>query len=221
MDRRFTRRAALRLSAFAALAPAPTGCGGRPAEIPVGADRLMFIRHAEEPGPKDIPSGVTEDGAADDRSLSVRGWVRAGALVGLFDPRDASGNPLPPRAGLIRPAMIFASNPDHGHSRRSLETVTPLASALEIDVRSGFISSQTAELADALQTTTGSVLIAWTHHQIAAVISHFTGVAPSPPASWPDDRYDVVYVLTRSGGGWRFTQVPQMILAGDQAAPIY
>jgi hypothetical protein len=32
--------------------------------------------------------------------------------------------------------------------------------------------------------------------------------------------FDVVFVFTRSGNGWTFTQVPQDLLAGDSTTPI-
>ncbi len=35
------------------------------------------------------------------------------------------------------------------------------------------------------------------------------------PQTWPDDRFDIVWVFERADGGWSFTQVPQLLLAGD------
>ena len=40
------------------------------------------------------------------------------------------------------------------------------------------------------------------------------------PQEWPDDRFDVVWTFTRDGTGWRFAQVPQLLLAGDRPDPI-
>jgi hypothetical protein len=37
---------------------------------------------------------------------------------------------------------------------------------------------------------------------------------------WPGDRFDVVWTFTRNGNGWRFAQVPQMLLPGDLPYPI-
>lgn len=199
-----------------------TACAGRVQDGPpavAGPDKLMFIRHGEEPGSPDGPLGVTQAGETDPRSLSVRGWTRAGALVTLFDPRDAEGKPVPTRPELARPTTIVASDPSHGHSKRSLETVTPLAAALDLTVDTRFASSQTAQAADAILATTGSVLVAWTHDEIDHIISHLTGVTPTPP-HWPGGRYDLIYVLTRTASGWRFAQVPQMLLAGDQQPPV-
>lgn len=218
--RRVDRRSAMKLSVAAGASVVLAACAGQAENTPSGDSGpalLMFIRHAEDPGVPDESSGVTQAGDVDARSLSVRGWTRAGALVTLFDPRDADGKPLPPHAGLDRPTTIFASDPGKTRSRRSLETVTPLAAALNLQVDTRFGSSQTTDVAEALSRARGTVLVAWKHEQIAEIISHLTGVTPTPPP-WPKGRYDLVYVLTRSGAGWHFGPVAQFLLAGDQPA---
>ena len=207
------RRSALRLSAAVGLGAVLAACTGQD-KPPAGPDRLMFIRHGEEPDANG-DSGVTQDGKSDPRSLSVHGWSRAGALVALFDPRDADGKPLPTRAGLDRPTRIFAPEPGQSNSRRSWETVLPLAASLNLQVDLRFAPKQTAQLAGALAAVPGPVLVAWKHEHIAEIISHLSGVTPPPP-SWPEGRYDVIYVLTRSGGGWSFSQQAQMLLAEDR-----
>ena len=180
----------------------------------------MFIRHGEEPGSHgDAPYGVTEAGALDPESLSVRGWTRAGALVGLFDPRGADGRPLPTRPELSRPSAILACDPRQNHSKRSLQTVTAVAAALNLGVDSSFTATQTAAVADSLAAVAGSTLVAWRHEQITDIISALPGVTPAPPPSWPSSRYDLIYVLTRDGDQWCFAQVAQMLLAGDGPAP--
>ena len=45
---------------------------------------IMIVRHAEKPTEANGQRGVRPDGGHDEHSLNVRGWVRAGALVGLF-----------------------------------------------------------------------------------------------------------------------------------------
>lgn len=212
------RRSVLRLSAAglsAALAAACTRTADPPAAA--GPTKLMFIRHGEEPSSTEGAAGVLPDGSNDPRSLSVRGWTRAGALVRLFDPRDAQGNPAPLRAELARPTMLFAPHPGQDSSRRSLETITPLAAALNITVDSRFATTQTAQVADAIRAASGSVLVAWKHEQIDDIIKHLGTVIPTPPP-WPKTRFDLVFVLTASVDGWKLAQVPQMLLAGDRQA---
>jgi hypothetical protein len=64
--------------------------------------------------------------------------------------------------------------------------------------------------------------VSWEHEHIPAIIARLGQVTPRPPGSWPGDRFDIVYVFTRtaSGSGWDFSQVPQMLLAGDSPDPI-
>ena len=41
-------------------------------------------------------------------------------------------------------------------------------------------------------------------------------MTPKPPSEWPDDRFDLVWTFTRTADGWRFGQVPELVLPGDQ-----
>ena len=240
------RRAVLGLFAASAAVPLLAGCGGHskhaakaatptgaragdPTAAPIpsagsaaaGPDVIMIIRHAEKPTGSGAPYGITADGKKDSESLTVQGWTRAGALTGLFAPRDGSGAPVPVRTGLVRPGGVHPADPSSGGSRRPEETATPTAAALGVQLDLRFAKGQEAALAAALLASAGPRLVAWEHESIAAIIDHLGPVSPTPPSSWPDDRFDLVWVLTaRSGGGWDFTQVPQLLLAGDSAEPI-
>ena len=91
---------------------------------------IMVIRHAEKPlHPSGSPHGVNPDGREDPHSLTVTGWIRAGALVELFAPTRGD-----PPAELRRPDTIYASAYAGGHSKRSMQTVTPLAARLGLQV---------------------------------------------------------------------------------------
>ncbi|WP_228563670.1 hypothetical protein [Catenulispora rubra] len=200
---------------------------GAVSDVGGGMDVLMIIRHAEKPAGSGAPYGLTADGVQDDHSLTIQGWTRAGALVGLFDPRDASGGPVALRAGLTRPAVVAAAAAGTGgsNSKRPQETVTPLASALGVTLETQFAVGQEAALAKWLTGPTGPsgpTLVAWEHQHIADIIAGLGQVTPKPPASWPGARFDIVYVFTRvpGTGGWTFTQVPQSLLAGDLSSPI-
>ena len=180
---------------------------------------IMIVRHGEKPEGDGDPKGVTADGKHDKESLVVRGWTRAGALVGLFDPRAGDGSALPTRPGLAPPEGIFASDLGGQCSKRPLQTVSPLADALGITPDTRFDKGQEGQLVAALANAPDPVLISWQHESIGAIVAGLGQVHPQPPASWPGARFDMVYVFTRAGAGWTFAQVPQMLLAGDAPTP--
>jgi hypothetical protein len=174
--------------------------------------RIMFIRHAEKPAVPSDGGGVQPDGSQDGESLTVRGWQRAGALVQFFARPE------------LKPGVIFASGLGHGSkSKRPMQTVTPLADLLS---ETEAVALVTTHLKDDLQplmedvlSRQGSVLVAWEHKLIPALV----GLLPNPPgvpSDWPDDRFDVVWLFDRSETGWSFSQLPQLLLSGDSAIPI-
>jgi hypothetical protein len=187
----------------------------------VKAPKIMLIRHAEKPNGS--TTGVRQSGDACARSLTVRGWQRAGALSSLFAP--ACG-PLQ-NDWLAKPKFIFASatvdDPVGGNSRsrRSQETVMPLAELLGLHVNLGYSKGEEKRLAKAAQACDGPVLIAWQHENIGAIANYILGTsgAPSP---WPPDRFDVIFVLDPNplDGKYSLVQVPQCLLAGDSNSPI-
>jgi hypothetical protein len=123
---------------------------------------------------------------------------------------------------LARPQHIFASaavdDPQGGNSRsrRSQETVAPLAQLLTIEVNLNFSKGQEVELARAAQACDGPVLIAWQHENISIIISSILG-RDAAPAIWPAERFDLVFVLSlqAADGKYSFAQVPQCLLSGD------
>jgi len=181
----------------------------------------MIIRHAEKP--VGHFAGVNEAGASSPHDLIVRGWQRAGALACLFAP---AYGPVQ-NALLAKPAFIFASAavddpmPGDVKSRRSEETVTPLAELIGVDINLTFSKGQETALAKAAQACNGPVLIAWQHENINLIANAILG-SKDAPQTWPKECFDVVFVLTlnRSDGTYSFAQVPQCLLAGDSTAPI-
>ena len=176
---------------------------------------IMIIRHAEKPLPKNRVRGITSSGRPDKRSLTVDGWMRAGALVELLAP--AWGEPPD---GLRRPDAVYGSGAEHGRSKRSIQTVEPLAEQLGVEVVDRFKPGDEAKLAAELAKRPGTTLVSWHHGSVGKIVKHLGDVTPEPPQHWPDDRFDVVWILTRDGDGWRFEQVPQMLLPGDDPEPI-
>jgi len=180
------------------------------------AKRIMLIRHAERPDGVGPPFGITVDGSVDPWSLTVVGWQRAGALVELFDPAVGAV-----KSGLTRPTHLFASNPGTNQSKRPLETITPLSQRLKLDVKTPVMAAEATQIAKVLTRTPGSPLAAWPHQAIPTIAQHLGTVRPTPPTTWPGDRFDIVWVFTRQQNGtWKFTQVPQLLLAGDRHSVI-
>lgn len=222
-DHPMSRRRALALIAGGATASGLLEACGRASAVntattqaPDRAHRIMLIRHAEKPVGNQPPHGVTIDGIVDGKSLTVLGWQRAGALVELFDP---SREPL--RPGLVRPTRLFASNPGTSGSKRPLETITPLAQRMNMKVQTPVKDKEIAQIAAILRQTPGSPLAAWQHQDIPAIAEHLGPVHPAPPKKWPGDRFDIVWVFTaQRDGTWAFTQVPQLLLAGDTSSVI-
>ena len=176
----------------------------------MSATKVMIIRHAEKPIPGRTV-GVRGRGEKDESSLTVRGWERAGALVQFFL------NPTSP--GIVRPDHLFAVRFDlgfAGSSRRSRQTLRPLAEMTGMKRDDRFGEGQEHLLAPAVLQLQGTILIAWSHGHIPIIANAlFPGL--TMPEEWPEDRFDLVWVFNRSGKKMIFTQVTQRLLAGDEA----
>ncbi|MUL48623.1 twin-arginine translocation signal domain-containing protein [Mycobacterium sp. CBMA293] len=200
--------AALGLAACAPSPHRPAMTSSAPAGPP-GSQTLYLIRHAEKPTGDGAPYGVDDQGRPDKHSLTAQGWARAHALVGLF----TSG-----QRGIATPQHLFAARPDG--SRRPPETITPLAQRLGLPIDATISADDAAAAAAAAAATPGIALMAWEHHAIPAIAAALGSVDPPPPAKWPGDRFDVVWVFTRAGAGWQFSQAPQLLLDGDRPSGI-
>ncbi len=181
---------------------------------------VTILRHAEKQLGDLAPFSVGPDGNRDPESLSVRGWQRAGALVGLFVPRaEPAAAPILPT-----PTHLFASRvgEDASQSQRPRQTLEPLCERLGIAIDGRFLKAQIGELVAAVRSTKGVVVVAWEHKMIPLFATTLGGEGVSIPSVWPDDRYDMLWIFEpdRSGARYRFRQVPQMLLAGDRDRPI-
>ena len=220
------RRALLTVAGVGALG-AVTACsaasgeaerGSAKAVAPAGSStpaRVMIIRHAEKPDGS--TKGVVPSGDNDSESLTVQGWTRAGALDRLFAPSGGA-----PPSTLATPRAIYAADPKSDASKRPDQTVSVLAAKLGVTVATDYTKSSIKDLVKAAiaSAESGAVLIAWQHQDIPSIVDEFPNVSPAPPKTWPGSRFDMVFVLDRSGSGWAFSQVPQLLLQGDSADPI-
>jgi hypothetical protein len=197
------------------------------------ATKIMIIRHAEKPAQPPPPNGVDINGDQNKDSLIVQGWQRAGALVALFAP---SRGPLQD-PNLATPKFIYATaSPDPEEGNRPEQTVTPLVAKLQKQVGNSevllepnfhFKKGKEEKLAKSALSCDGVVLISWPHGQIpnlAKQIPLSPNSQPIPTGKWPSNRFDMVWVFdldtSLSTGGYIFSQVPQLLLAGDSHEPI-
>lgn len=128
-------------------------------------------------------------------------------------------------------------------SKRPYQTISALSAKLGLTVNTSFVADDYATMVSNVITQSGIVLIAWQHQDILpkttgadSIVQELffqtgtiaSAMAPIPqnfnvPAGpWPGDRYDMVFVLDLSsttGQIASFTQVPQMLLAGDLDTP--
>jgi hypothetical protein len=179
----------------------------------------MIMRHSEKPDAKN--AGVDEYGRHDKRSLSVRGWLRAGCWVNYFAPGESCVRD--PR--LAQPAVVYGSastGAKGSFAKRCEQTVKPLCERLGIPMQASFCKGQEKEIAAAAREQNGPVLICWQHENIALIAAELLGTSKPIPAEWPEDRFDVVYVLSwnEDAKSYAFEQVPVPLLGGDPVNPI-
>jgi hypothetical protein len=185
---------------------------------------IFIIRHAEKPG-ADETGGVDVTGSVDARSLTPRGWQRAGAWAEMLSPSLA-------QPALPRPTAIFASAPvgHHGDaavnggskSRRPLETVTPLADKLGIEVDLRFSKGNESDLAQSLSGIDGVALVCWQHEAILDIANALDPAPEGLPEKWPGDRFNVIFKFSRAdnASAWKFQQIVPKMLDGDVTSHI-
>ena len=109
---------------------------------------------------------------------------------------------------MARPDVIFAAGAGKrterigdkevvvgSHSRRPLQTVTPLAEALKLTPVTIHTKGEEQALVHDALGRSGTVLICWQHQNIAAIGNLIVGNNTTVPQSWPEDRYDLIYVF--------------------------
>jgi phosphohistidine phosphatase SixA len=182
--------------------------------------KIMIIRHAEKHHEGIRDRSVTIEGVHTKHELTVRGWQRAGALVRFFAP--ATGAPHHP--GISTPRSIFASAATaKSPSLRAQRTVEPLAATLGLQIDRTHPEGNEAEVAAAALAAPSPVLISWHHSHIPHLAKIIGGKSLECPTSWPDDRFDVVWILERDetgDGPWTFSQITQRLFGHDRPEPI-
>ena len=180
---------------------------------------ILIIRHAEKPEPGG-DSGVDSTGAPDPRSLTVRGWQRAGAWAELFVPALGQKSALP------TPTTLFASDPTGRHhgskSRRPEETITALAKKLDRAINLDFTKGQEDDLAVAIAEIHPVALVCWEHEDIPAISRALAPDLRDIPVVWPGDRFNAIFRFRRPdrNAPWSFDQVVPVMLQGDKTESI-
>eukprot|EP01035_Chromulina_nebulosa_P038787 gene38787-52392_t len=128
--------------------------------------------------------GVDRHGHPNDGGLSVTGWQRAAALLRLFAPRDDA------------------------------EASPKLAVALGLSIDERFSTDDPLRrVAALLRSLHEPVLVCWRHDSLPALTNELLQ-REEAPASWPEHRFDLVWVVDTTGAG-SFHQVPQKLLPQD------
>jgi len=196
----------------------------------IGPGQVLIIRHGEKVG----DAKKDDDGG---RHLSIQGSARAAALPSLFAPDQPqlsckldhkSGEfiglyrQIPTKGKAPRfttPNFIFATQ-NSKHSKRPIETVTPLATALNLPIDDNFADTdeEIAEMANAILNDLAFagkiVLICWHHGKIPDVAK---ALGVSKPPKWDGKVFDRVWQITFPRGKASLQDSPQMLLYGDSA----
>jgi hypothetical protein len=178
------------------------------------ASKIMIIRHAEKPGVPIAADGIDVEGELDPKSLTAAGWQRAHALVSLFHPSDQM------RAGLATPEHLFAASAAGGDkAKRPFETLLPLAESFDpaLPIDNSIKASDAGAIAKAATKIGGVVLICWKHEDILAIAQRLTS-GSILPRRWQGSRFDMVWAFDMNPAGvYEFTQIPELVMPGDQA----
>jgi broad specificity phosphatase PhoE len=172
-------------------------CGARRAAIadqpkPLGPAVVLIIRHGEKPEGK-------------DPNLAPRGYERADALATVIP------------AHFPKPDFLIATKKS-AHSDRPVETITPLAKAMHLEISHEVKDDDFAEVTRSVLTDpkyAGKVvLIAW-HHGKIPELAHALGAKDAPDKWDGEEVFDRVWQITYDKGVATWQDLPEHALPGD------
>jgi hypothetical protein len=178
-------------------------CLGGTGPLQAAPAQVIIIRHAEKPPDETAPGG---------NLLSLKGKQRAAALVPYF-----LGTPevLEHKA----PVAIYAQRPKkEGSSRRAIDTVQGVATALKLSVIQKYTREEFPQMVrDILaqkEYDGRMVLICWEHKVIPEMVRAL-GVKGAPDV-WPGHAFDRTWIIAFQRDGTRaFKDLPQRLMYGD------
>lgn len=172
---------------------------------------VIIVRHAEKPEPEG-PHGVDHHGRPSGHGLTPRGWSRSGALA----VRMAYAGSRPDDE-IVRPQRVYATATDPHHaSDRPRMTAHGIAKRLDLDMLDHMGRGDEAKLAGEVLDAGQPTLIVWDHGHIPTLTSAFPLASGTQvPDAWPEDRFDLYWVLTPGESGYTLIIAPQELLAGD------
>jgi len=116
--------------------------------------------------------------------------------------------------------VIATHASDEAKSRREVDTARPTADRLGTTLEDSHSHGEEKEVAAEVLQTPDSTLIVWHHGTIARLVGEFpVSNAADVPSHWPQERFDLIWVLTREPGdqlSYRFAVVSQGLLVDDQ-----
>jgi len=175
---------------------------------------VMFARHGEKPGESGAPHGINAQGESDKHSLSVRGWTRAGALAALL-----AHAPLRSHPHVVRPQRILATAPTHEtKSWREIDTAVPVGQRLGVSVEEVHGLGDEEAARRSILIDSRHTFVVWHHGSLPEFVRGFPiANAEDVPQRWPEDRFDLIWLLRREPGAatYTFSHVYQQLLAGD------
>lgn len=162
--------------------------------------QIVIIRHGEKP--------------ATGNELNEQGWKRANALVSFF-----GENKIINEFGT--PIAVYAGAPNKpGASIRSIQTITPTAKNLGLEVHQSITKDQIDLLVNEVMNTkeydNHTVLICW-EHSVIPDMAHLFG-ATDAPDTWDSNVFDRAWIIRYTDGQVSsFQNIAQHLLPGDSA----
>jgi hypothetical protein len=166
------------------------------AQAPQPPATILIIRHGEK----------LEEGK--DKHLSPIGLQRANLVPHLFLPSGV-------RRDLPTPQVLFATH-ESAHSNRPLQTIKPVATALQLPVNHVYRDLDYPALAQELLSGKYAgkvVLIVWHHGEIPQLAAALGATPPYNP--WPAQQYDRIWRIDYNHGKATLKDLPQSLMPGD------